>query len=83
MKIKGGIRMADLKGRTEDTKDKVVGEGKEAYGKATNDKSKETEGKAQSLSADIKGKARDLGDDIKEGFEDVKEKFSKKDDHRK
>ena len=45
MKIKGGIRMADLKGRTEDTKDKVVGEGKEAYGKATNDKSKETEGK--------------------------------------
>ena len=32
--------MADLKGRTEDTKDKVVGEGKEAYGKATNDKSK-------------------------------------------
>ena len=40
--------MADLKGRSKDMKDKVVGEGKEAYGKATDDKSKETEGKAQS-----------------------------------
>ena len=46
--------MADLKGRSKDMKDKVVGEGKEAYGKATDDKSKETEGKAQSLGADIK-----------------------------
>ena len=72
--------MADLKGRSEDAKDKVVGKGKEAYGKATDDKSKEAEGKAQSLGADIKEKARNLGDDIKEGFEDVKEKFSKKDD---
>mgnify|MGYP000239727982 CR=1 FL=1 len=44
--------MADLKGRSKDMKDKVVGEGKEAYGKATDDKSKETEGKAQSLGAD-------------------------------
>lgn len=50
--------MADLKGRSKDMKDKVVGEGKEAYGKATDDKSKETEGKAQSLGADIKEKAR-------------------------
>ena len=41
--------MADLKGRSKDMKDKVVGKGKEAYGKATDDKSKETEGKAQSL----------------------------------
>ena len=71
--------MADLKGRPEDLKDKVVGEGKEAYGKATGDKSKEVEGKAQSLGADIKEKVRDLGDDIKEGFEDVKDKLSKKD----
>ena len=51
--------MADLKGRSKDMKDKVVGEGKEAYGKATDDKSKETEGKAQSLGADIKEKLRD------------------------
>ena len=46
------------------------------------DKSKEAEGKAQSLGADIKEKARNLGDDIKEGFEDVKEKCSKKDDKK-
>ena len=46
--------MADLKGRSKDMKDKVVGKGKEAYGKATDDKSKETEGKAQSLGSDIK-----------------------------
>ncbi|WP_165005596.1 MULTISPECIES: CsbD family protein [unclassified Enterococcus] len=74
--------MADLKGRSEDMKDKVVGEGKKAYGKATDDKSKETEGKAQSLGADVKEKARDLGDDMKKGFEDVKEKFSRKDDKK-
>lgn len=48
--------MADLKGRSKDMKDKVVGKGKEAYGKATDDKSKETEGKAQSLGSDIKEK---------------------------
>lgn len=67
--------MADLKGRSKDMKDKVVGEGKEAYGKATDDKSKETEGKAQSLVADIKEKARNLGDE-------VKDKFSRKDEKK-
>ena len=67
--------MADLKGRSKDMKDKVVGEGKEAYGKATDDKRKETEGKAQSLGADIKEKARNLGDE-------VKDKFSRKDEKK-
>ncbi|HGF7832517.1 TPA: CsbD family protein [Enterococcus faecium] len=67
--------MADLKGRSKDMKDKVVGEGKEAYGKATDDKSKETEGKAQSLGAEIKEKARNLGDE-------VKDKFSRKDEKK-
>ena len=62
--------MADLKGRSKDMKDKVVGEGK-----ATDDKSKETEGKAQSLGADIKEKARNLGDE-------VKDKFSRKDEKK-
>lgn len=66
--------MADLKGRSKDMKDKVVGKGK-AYGKATDDKSKETEGKAQSLGSDIKEKARDLGDEIKD-------KFSRKDENK-
>ena len=58
--------MADLEGRSKDLKDKVAGEGKEAYGKATGDRSKETEGKAQSVGADIKSKARNIGDEIKE-----------------
>ena len=71
--------MEDLEGRSKDLKDKVACEGKESYGKATGDRSKETEGKAQSVGADIKSKARNIGDEIKEGFEDVKEKFSKKD----
>ncbi|KWY42709.1 CsbD family protein, partial [Enterococcus faecium] len=44
-------------------------------GKATDDKSKETEGKAQSLGADIKEKARNLGDE-------VKDKFSRKDEKK-
>lgn len=78
--VKGGIfEMADLEKRANDAKDKVVGEAKEAYGKAADDKSKELEGKAQSFGADVKEKARDLGDDIKEGFEHVKEKFTKED----
>ena len=74
--------MADLKRRSEAAEAKEVSKAKEAYVKATDDKSKEAEGKAQSLGADIKEKARNLGDDIKEGFEDVKEKFSKKDDKK-
>ena len=67
--------MADLKGSSKDMKEKVVGKGKEAYGKATDDKSNETEGKAQSLGSDIKEKARDLGDEIKD-------KFSRKDENK-
>ena len=67
--------MADLKGRSKDMKDKVVGKGKEAYGKATDDKSQETEGKAQSLGPDLKQKARDFGDEIKD-------KFSRKDENK-
>lgn len=82
--------MADLKGRIDDAKDKVVGTAKEAQGKVTDDKGKELEGKAQSTFGEVKDKARDAGDDIKEGaekvgnklkegFDDVKEKFHKKD----
>ena len=80
--------MADLNNRVDDVKDKVEGKSKEAVGKVTDDKSKETEGKLQSDFADVKKKARDAGDDIKEGaeklgdkikdgFEDVKDKFHK------
>lgn len=83
--------MADLEGRVNDAKDKVVGTGKEVQGKVTDDKGKELEGKAQSAFGDAKEKARDAGDDIKdgaeklgdkikEGFEDIKEKFHKHDD---
>ncbi|MGM0123439.1 hypothetical protein IGI37_000805 [Enterococcus sp. AZ194] len=69
--------MADLEKQANDLKDKVVGEAKETYGKLADDKSKELEGKAQSLGADLKEKAQDLGDDLKEGFENLKDKFTK------
>lgn len=48
---KGEIFMSDnkdsLKNKLKGAKDKVVGETKDAYGKATNQKSKQVEGKAQ------------------------------------
>lgn len=44
-KLRGGNIMVDLKGCFKDMKDKVVGKGKEVYGKVIDDKSKEIEGK--------------------------------------
>ncbi|MFF2447223.1 CsbD family protein [Neobacillus sp. NPDC058068] len=49
--------------------DQVKGEGKEQWGKLTDDHSKEAEGKMDK----VKGK-------LKEGYGDVKEKLSEKDD---
>lgn len=73
--------MADVKGRAEDAKDKVVGETKAGVGKVTDDKSKEAEGKAQSAFADVKSKARDFGDDVKEGAEKVGHDIKEGADH--
>ncbi|NSQ36956.1 hypothetical protein HRF07_00405 [Enterococcus faecalis] len=80
--------MADLKGRFDDAKDNVEGTAKEAQGKVMDDKVNELEGNDQSTIADVKDKARDAGDHlnecsekltdkVKEGYEDLKDKFSK------
>ena len=53
--------------------DKVVGESKEAYGKLTNDKSTEVEGKVQSGVADLKQGANDVKNDVFNKADDVKD----------
>jgi len=59
--------MAELKNKIKNTKDKVVGKAKEAFGKATGSEEMELKGKIQSKKADVK-----------ETFDDTKEKIAKK-----
>ena len=59
--------MAELKSKIKNTKDKVVGKAKEAFGKATGSEEMELKGKIQSKKADVK-----------ETFDDTKEKIAKK-----
>ena len=58
--------MSNLKDKFENAKDKVVGNTKEAVGKATGSEETELNGKLQSKKADIKQK-----------FDDTKEKIAK------
>jgi len=59
--------MAELKSKIKNTKDKVVGKAKEAFGKATGSEEMELKGKIQSKKADVK-----------ETLDDTKEKIAKK-----
>ena len=59
--------MADLGSKIENTKDKVVGEAKEDFGKVTGNEETELKGKIQSKKADVK-----------ETLDDTKEKIAKK-----
>ena len=59
--------MADLGSKIENTKDKVAGEAKEDFGKATGNEETELKGKIQSKKADVK-----------ETLDDTKEKIAKK-----
>ena len=59
--------MAELKSKIKNTKDKVVGKAKEAFGKATGNEETELKGKIQSKKADVK-----------ETLDDTKEKIAKK-----
>jgi len=58
--------MAELKSKIKNTKDKVVGKAKEAFGKATGNEETELKGKIQSKKADVK-----------ETLDDTKEKIAK------
>ncbi len=64
--------MTDTKDKLDASKDKIVGEVKEAVGKVTGNESLELEGKIQSVKGDIK-KKMDIGDQVEEMKEDVAE----------
>ena len=66
--------MEDFKNKAENLKDKVVGESKEAYGKLTNDKSTEVEGKVQSGVADVKDKAIDVKNEVVDKVDETNHK---------
>jgi len=59
--------MTELKSKIKNTKDKVVGKAKEAFGKATGSEEMELKGKIQSKKADVK-----------ETLDNTKEKIAKK-----
>jgi uncharacterized protein YjbJ (UPF0337 family) len=63
--------MADLKNKIINTKDKIVGEVKEAVGKATGNEELELKGKLQSSKADFKEKAAEIKDNIVKGINDI------------
>lgn len=67
--------MTDFKEKLLNTKDKIVGEVKEAIGKATNNEELEFEGKMQSTKADFNQKVNEVKDDIGEKANDVYDKF--------
>jgi uncharacterized protein YjbJ (UPF0337 family) len=63
--------MADLKNKIINTKDKIVGEVKEAVGKATGNEELELKGKLQSSKADFNEKAAEIKDNIVKGINDI------------
>lgn len=63
--------MKNLKDKFANTKDKVVGEFKEAVGKISDNDTMELEGKLQSAKSDLKMKFDK--DKIEDKFEDIKE----------
>lgn len=63
--------MADLKSKLENTKDKVVGKSKEAFGKATGNEETELKGKVQSSKADVKEKSDDVKENISKKINDM------------
>lgn len=58
--------MSDLKDKIVNAKDKIVGEVKEAVGKATGNEELELRGKLQSTKADFKEKVAGIKEDVVE-----------------
>ena len=63
--------MTDFKDKLVNAKDKIVGEVKEAVGKATGNEELELKGKLQSTKADFKEKVADIKDGIVDKVNDV------------
>ena len=66
--------MSDSKKKLENAKDKIIGETKEAAGKATGNEELELKGKTQSSKSDIKKKAGEVKEGIAENINDVVDK---------
>jgi len=73
--------MTDSKGKSENSKDKIIGEVKEAAGKVTGNEELELKGKIQSSKSDIKEKAGEVKEGIAEKINDAvdKKKVNKED----
>jgi uncharacterized protein YjbJ (UPF0337 family) len=63
--------MTDFKNKIINTKDKIVGEVKEAVGKATGNEELELKGKLQSTKADFNEKVAEIKDGIVDKVNDV------------
>jgi len=63
--------MTDSKDKLINTKDKVLGEVKEAVGKATGNEDLELKGKIQSSKSDLMEKGRKIKKDIVESINDI------------
>ncbi|MFC7375639.1 CsbD family protein [Brachybacterium sp. GCM10030267] len=57
----------------ENAKDKVTGQAKEGFGKATGDKEAESEGQAQQTKAAAKDKAQDARDAVKGALDGLRD----------
>ncbi|WP_047999642.1 CsbD family protein [Lactiplantibacillus herbarum] len=71
--------MSDINKQLDSTKDKVSGKAKEIEGNLTGDKTRETEGKTQSLIGKAKDKLADTEDTIKGAIDEAKTKLKKND----
>ena len=67
--------MTDLKDKFMNTKDKIVGEVKEAVGKVTGNEELELEGKFQSTKSDVTGAANEFKDDFVDKDKGVFDKY--------
>jgi uncharacterized protein YjbJ (UPF0337 family) len=73
--------MTDSKGKSENAKDKIIGEVKETAGKVTGNEELELKGKIQSSKSDSKEKAGEVKEGIAEKINDTidKKKVNKED----
>ncbi len=75
--------MSSSKNKMNITKDKLVGEAKEAIGKVTNNEELELKGKIQSSKSDIFEKADDIKENIAGKLNDMIDKKKEKENSKK
>ncbi len=75
--------MSSSKNKMNITKDKLIGEAKEAIGKVTNNEELELKGKIQSSKSDIFEKADDIKENIAGKLNDMIDKKKEKENSKK